>query len=45
MLVCCFVSPTPSTPLHLMPPPGRKLFLATNSLFDYTNVVMNYVLR
>jgi hypothetical protein len=22
---------------------GRKLFLATNSLWDYTNVVMNYL--
>jgi hypothetical protein len=24
---------------------GRKLFLATNSLWDYTNVVMNYLIR
>lgn len=24
---------------------GRKLFLATNSLWDYTNVVMNYLVR
>jgi hypothetical protein len=23
---------------------GRRLFLATNSLWDYTNVVMNYLL-
>lgn len=23
---------------------GRTLFLATNSLFDYTNVVMNFLL-
>jgi hypothetical protein len=24
---------------------GRKLFLATNSLWDYTKVVMNYLIR
>jgi hypothetical protein len=24
---------------------GRKLFLATNSLWDYTHVVMNYLCR
>jgi hypothetical protein len=24
---------------------GRKVFLATNSLWDYTNVVMNYLIR
>lgn len=24
---------------------GRKLFLATNSLWDYTNVVMNYLIK
>lgn len=24
---------------------GRKVFLATNSLWDYTNVVMNFLVR
>ncbi len=30
--------------LETMRAGGRKLFLATNSLWDYTNVVMNYLL-
>jgi hypothetical protein len=31
--------------LQLYRQSGRKLFLATNSLWDYTNVVMNYLIR
>jgi hypothetical protein len=29
--------------LRMLQRSGRKLFLATNSLWDYTHVVMNYL--
>ena len=43
--------PGPPQDPHLVPMlrmykrSGRKLFLATNSLWDYTHVVMNYLIR
>ena len=30
--------------LQMLRASGRKVFLATNSLWDYTNVVMNFLL-
>ena len=30
--------------LHTLRASGRKVFIATNSLWDYTNVVMNFLL-
>ena len=31
--------------LKMLRASGRKLFLATNSLWDYTHVIMNFVLE
>ena len=30
--------------LEMLRGSGRKLFLATNSLWDYTHIIMNYLL-
>jgi hypothetical protein len=40
---CCSQDPHLVSMLQMYKRSGRKLFLATNSLWDYTNVVMNYL--
>lgn len=44
LLFCnCVQDPHLVSMLQMYKKSGRKLFLATNSLWDYTNVVMNYL--
>jgi hypothetical protein len=46
LLLCwCLQDPHLVPMLQMYKASGRKVFLATNSLWDYTNVVMNYLIR